>query len=38
MAPLDAWYFRLDYDDLLGLQQLDKREQKLAEKAGERAT
>ncbi len=37
MAPLDVWYFRLDYDELLGLQQLDERDQKLAEKAGERA-
>ena len=32
MAPLDVWYFRLDYDDLLGLQQLDKHD---AEAGGE---
>jgi uncharacterized protein (DUF2252 family) len=37
MAPLDVWYFRLDYEELLGLRQLDKRDRKVAEKVRQRA-
>jgi uncharacterized protein (DUF2252 family) len=37
MAPLDVWYVRLDYDELVGLQQLDKRDRKLTEQVRERA-
>jgi len=36
-APIDVWYFRLDYDMLLSLRKLDKRSRKLAEKTRQRA-
>ena len=37
MAPLDVWYFRLDYDDLVGLVDLDKRDRKVVAKARQQA-
>ncbi len=37
MTPLDLWYFRLDYDRLLELTNLDKRDRKFADKTRQRA-
>jgi len=37
ITPLDLWYFRLDYDRLLELTNLDKRDRKFAEKTRQRA-
>jgi uncharacterized protein (DUF2252 family) len=37
MSPLELWYFRLDYDSLIDLRQLDKRDRKLAEKTRQKA-